>query len=106
MPPPDVQTIRPDIDNDMADFVRSAMEKDPDKRISNWNMIQGLLQPGLKRDGAANDSDEICFEVNLRDTTYSKLAPVVNELKQHLEESGIEHRIRFRRPGNGCAKEA
>ncbi len=71
--PPDVRTIRPDIDNDMVDFIRSAMQKDPEKRISSWSMIRGMLKPSLKRDGAAKDSDEICFEVNLRDTTYSKL---------------------------------
>ncbi len=104
--PPDVRIIRPDIDNDMADFICRAMEKDPDKRIYNWNMIRGMLKPGLKRDGAKNDSDEISFEVNLHDTTYSKLAPVINELKQQLVESGIEHRIRFRRSGNSCAKGA
>ncbi len=99
--PPDVRSIRPDIDDDMADFIQRAMEKDPEKRISNWNMIRVLLKPGSKRDEAVNEGDEICFEVKLRHTSYSKLAPVINELKQHLEESGIEHHIKFRRPGNG-----
>jgi serine/threonine protein kinase len=99
--PPDVRSIRPDIDDDMADFIQRAMEKDPEKRISNWNMIRVLLKPGSKRDEARNESGDICFEVKLSNTSYSKLAPVINELKQHLEDSGIEHRIQFRRPESG-----
>lgn len=98
--PPDVRNLRPDVDIDMADFIRRAMQKDPDDRITNWNKIRSLLKPGLRRDQTQEDSDKICFEVNLRNTSYSKIAPVINQLKQHLEKADIEHHIRFRRPGH------
>jgi serine/threonine-protein kinase len=45
-PPPDIDTIVDGIPEGLAEFIKRALEKDPDKRISSWHEIQTLLASG------------------------------------------------------------
>lgn len=44
--PPDIVTMVPDIPDGLAEFIKLALVKDPDQRISSWYEIQALLRAG------------------------------------------------------------
>lgn len=44
MPVPNLETLRPGVPDDLARFVRGALEKRPDRRLSDWDAIRSLLR--------------------------------------------------------------
>jgi serine/threonine protein kinase len=44
--PPDVREFCPDLPEGLAEFIRGAMVKDPDKRLSDYGRIQRMLDLG------------------------------------------------------------
>lgn len=100
--PPSIKEQRPDIDSDMVKFIDGALEKDPNQRISDWNLIRVLLKPGAARDlnsgpVQVKNDDEFVFEVRLKKTSYQKAAKVINGLKKSLEENIIDHSIKMKK---------
>lgn len=45
--PPDIEKVVPGIPPGLAEFIRRALKKDPDQRISSWSEIQALLSSGI-----------------------------------------------------------
>jgi serine/threonine protein kinase len=43
--PPDIRNTCPDIDQELAEFIESALSKEPKGRISDWQEIRRILQP-------------------------------------------------------------
>jgi serine/threonine protein kinase len=96
-PIPDIRDYRPDIDDDLERFIKSAMEKDRDKRISDWNQIRTLLRPGSRHNQLQLPDDEIVFEIRFRNTPYHVVITEINKLKDSLDASNIDHSVNLRR---------
>ncbi len=92
--PPDIKQYRPEIDKDLKNFIDSALIKNPDERISDWEAIKALLQPEANRELKPTDSDEIAFVTRLPNGSYEKTARIINKLKALLDEEEIEHHIK------------
>jgi len=41
----DIQEIRPEVPDAMAEFIRRALLKDPNERLTDWSEIEALLEP-------------------------------------------------------------
>ncbi len=84
--PPDVETMVEGIPEGLAEFIRRALIKDPDKRISNWNEIQTLLASGRagSDDLLANTDMDMALVVKLK-THGIDTALLVKEIEQVLK---------------------
>lgn len=91
--PPDIKKYRPEIDNDLKQFIEKALIKDPEDRISEWKIIKLLLKPGADRDLKPVGNDEIAFITRIHNNSYQNVALIINKLKKVLEENNIEHGI-------------
>ncbi|MDH3386778.1 MAG: protein kinase [Gammaproteobacteria bacterium] len=94
--PPDIRNTCPDIDEDFAVFIESALSKDPDDRISDWNKIRKILKPSgdfhLKL-----DPDELAVIIRFRDTSYQQSASFINAMQKLLQDEDINHQIEMHR---------
>ena len=90
--PPDIRINVPDIDDELADFIESALSKEPDDRISDWKEIRRILKPAgqfhLKL-----DPDELAVTIRFRDTSYQQSASFINAMQKLLQEEGFNHQI-------------
>jgi serine/threonine protein kinase len=71
--PPDIRSACPDIDEELAGFIESALSKDPDDRISDWAEINRILKPAGQFK-LALDPDELAVIIRFRDTSYQQAA--------------------------------
>ncbi|TNF85903.1 MAG: cyclic nucleotide-binding domain-containing protein [Gammaproteobacteria bacterium] len=97
--PPDIRINVPDIDDELADFIESALSKDPDDRISDWNEIRRILRPA-GRFHLKLDPDELAVTIRFRDTSYQQSASFINAMQKLLQEEGFNHQIEVHR-GSG-----
>jgi serine/threonine-protein kinase len=67
--PPDIRNTCPEIDESLAVFIDSALSKDPDDRISDWDEIRKILKPSSQLN-LMLDPDELAVIIRFRDTAY------------------------------------
>jgi hypothetical protein len=94
--PPDIRKNIADIDDGLADFIESALSKEPDDRISDWNEIRKILKPSGQFH-LQLDPDELAITIRFRDTSYSQSASFINAIQKLLQEEGINHQIDMHR---------
>ena len=94
--PPDIRNTCPDIDNGFADFIMSALSKNPDDRVSDWGRIRQVLKPAGQF-SLALDPDELAVIIRFRDTAYTQSASFINAMQKLLQEEGINHEIEMHR---------
>ncbi|MFZ9039871.1 MAG: serine/threonine protein kinase, partial [Gammaproteobacteria bacterium] len=94
--PPDIRRNIANIDDGLADFIESALSKEPDDRISDWNEIRKILKPSGQFH-LQLDPDELAITIRFRDTSYSQSASFINAIQKLLQEEEINHQIEMHR---------
>ena len=94
--PPDIRNACPEIDEDLAGFIESALSKEPDDRISDWEEIRKILKPAGQFK-LALDPDELAVIIRFCDTSYQQSAGVINAMQKLLQDEGINHQIEMHR---------
>lgn len=84
--PPDIEGIVPGIPDGLAEFIRRALIKDPEQRISNWFEIQTLLATGKVSSGdlLADTDKDMAVVVKLK-TAGIDADLLVKEIEQVLK---------------------
>jgi serine/threonine protein kinase len=95
--PPDIRNNIPDIDDTLAEFIESALSKDPADRISDWEQIRKILKPLADEFKLPLDPDELAVIVRFGDTSYQQSAGIINTIQKMLQEQGINHHIEMQR---------
>jgi predicted Ser/Thr protein kinase len=95
--PPDIRNNIPDIDDDLAAFIESALSKDPDDRISSWERIRDILKPRAGKYRLPLEPDELAVVIRFGDTSYQQSASFINAMKKLLQEEGIDHQMEVQR---------
>ncbi len=95
--PPDIRKLCPEIDDNLASFIDQALEKDMDRRISDWGEIKHLLKPTTGSQQIKVDQDEIVFLTRLQGSSYGDAAKVINQLKGMLDDLDIDYKISMER---------
>jgi serine/threonine protein kinase len=94
--PPDIRNACPEIDEPLAGFIDSALSKDPDDRISDWDEIREILKPSSQLN-LMLDPDELAVIIRFRDTAYQLSGSFINAMQKLLQEEGINHQIEIHR---------
>jgi serine/threonine-protein kinase len=97
--PPDIRNACPEIDEDLAGLIESALSKDPDDRISDWKEIRKILKPA-EQFKLALDPDELAVIIRFRDTSYQQSAGFINAMQKLLKEEEINHQIEMHHGDN------
>ena len=95
--PPNIKNSCADIDDEFAQFIQQAMEKDCEKRITDWNEIRRLLKPVIRKDCMELEVDEVGVVVKLSHTTYQQQATVIHKIQKILQQSEVEHSLQIHR---------
>ena len=93
---PDIGKSCPEIDDEFAGFVMSALSKEPDDRISDWQEIREILKPPSQLN-LMLDPDELAIVIRFHDTTYQQSAKFINAIKKLLTDENINHEIEMHR---------
>lgn len=94
--PPDIRTACPEIDEGLAGFIDSALSKDVDERISDWDEIRKILKPSSQFN-LMLDPDELAVIIRFRDTGYQQSGNFINAMQKLLQEENINHHIEMHR---------
>jgi len=94
--PPDIRNACPEIDEPLAEFIDSALSKDPDDRISDWDQIRKILEPS-RQFNLMLDPHELAVIIRFRDTAYQQSGSFINAMQKLLQEEGINHQIEMHR---------
>jgi serine/threonine protein kinase len=97
--PPDIRNACPEIDEDLAAFIESALSKEPDDRISDWEEILRILKPAGQFK-LALDPDELAVIIRFRDTSYQQSAGIINAMQKLLKDEEINHQIEMHHGDN------
>ncbi len=97
--PPDIRNACPEIDEPLAEFIDSALSKDPDDRISDWDEIRKILKPSSQFN-LMLDPHELAVIIRFRDTAYQQSGSFINAMQKLLQEEGINHQIEMHRGGD------
>ena len=95
--PPDIRNNISDIDDRFADFIESALSKEPDDRMSDWGEIRDILKPVAAKFDLALDPDELAVIIRFRDTSYQQSASFINAMQKLLQDEEINHQIEMHR---------
>ena len=95
--PPNIRNNIPDIDDAFADFIESALSKNPNDRISDWERIRKTLMPLAGKFELPLDPHELAVIIRFRDTSYQQSASFINSMHKILQEQGINHLIEMQR---------
>lgn len=94
--PPDIRARCPEIDEEMARFIRRTLTKKRSNRISDWDQIQKILKPVPR----SIDSDEATLIVRLRDTPKEKTQKIVRDIQKILLNENLNHSIELHHGDN------
>ena len=94
--PPDIRKACPEIDEAFAGFIDSALSKDADDRISDWNEILRILRPA-DQFRLALEPDELAIIIRCHDIDEARSASISDALGKLLREQGIDHRLETHR---------
>jgi hypothetical protein len=97
--PPDIRQACPGIDREFARFIDSALCKNPDARISDWQEIRRILKLPNQLDLMLG-ADELAVVIRFYDTDYQHSARLISAMQKLLQEEGVNHDIEMHR-GNG-----
>jgi len=97
--PPDIRNTCPDIDQDLADFIESALSKEPKGRIADWQEIRRILKPPSQLK-LMLDPHELAVVIRFRDTAYQQSATLINTMQRLLKDEDINHQIEMHRGEN------
>ena len=97
--PPDIRNACPEIDEPLAQLIDSALSKNPDDRISDWDQIRNTLTPSSQFN-LMLDPDELAVTIRFRDTGYQQSGNFINAMQKLLQEENINHHIEVHR-GSG-----
>ncbi len=95
--PPKIRNHCPDIDDEFAELIEHALEKDVDKRIHDWTEIRRILRPVVRRDRIPLQQNEMGVVIRLRDVPYATAAKIINSMQKMLRDSDIDHDIEMQR---------
>jgi serine/threonine protein kinase len=92
--PPDIVTMVPDISDGLAEFIKLALAKDPEQRISSWHEIQSLLKSGKGSsvDLLANTDMDMAVVIKLK-TSGVDTDLLVKEIHQVLKVHHANYEI-------------
>ena len=99
--PPDIRNTCPDIDQELAEFIESALSKEPQDRISDWPKIRKILQPPSQLK-LMLDPQELAVVIRFRDTAYQQSSTFIETMQKQLKDNNINHQIEMHR-GNNAA---
>lgn len=89
---PDISKNCPGIDTEFAHFIMSALAKDPQERISDWQAIREILKP-RSRLSLMLEPDEVAVVIRFSETSQQQSEHVINALQKLISEAGIKHAI-------------
>lgn len=84
--PPDVRTINPDIPGPLADFVNSALIKDPQKRLSDYDRIQRLLDLSPRVTAGWVDETQQALFLRFRPSAAARVAGAVERFAKEFAD--------------------
>jgi len=92
--PAAIEHFVPDVCSGLAEFIRRALIKDPEERISDWDEILSLLESGknsnIKQALGADKDMAIVIKINSGGTVPAEL---LSELEKTLNEQQVEYDI-------------
>ncbi len=94
---PDIRNTCSDIDDELAHFIESALSKEPDERISDWEEIKNVFKPISKQHVLPLDPHELAVVIRFRDTSYQQSASFINTAQKILQQDNINHSIEIHR---------
>jgi serine/threonine-protein kinase len=97
--PPDIRNTCPGIDEELAGFIESALSKEPQDRLADWQEIRSMLKP-LSELKLMLDPHELAIVIRFRDTAYQQSATLINNMKKKLEDEDINYQIEMHRGDN------
>jgi len=94
-PPPDIDGSIDDIPEGLAEFIKRALLKDPEERISSWPEIQSLLASGKDSSAAllANTDKDMAVVIKLK-TSAIDTDLLVKEFQQVLDVHHAQYEIK------------
>ena len=95
--PPDIRNACPNIDEALAELVEKSLSKNPDDRISDWDIIRKILKPVTRTHTLPLDPDELAVVIRFRDTSYQQSASLINAMQKLLQEKEVNHTIEMHR---------
>ena len=93
---PDISKNCPGIDAEFAGFIMSALSKEPEDRISDWEAIRAILKPPSQL-RLMLAPDELAVVVRFHDTNYQQSAKLINAMQKLLKDEGVNHEIEMHR---------
>ncbi len=94
---PDIRNTCSNIDDELAHFIESALSKEPDERISDWEEIKNVFKPISKQHVLPLDPHELAVVIRFRDTSYQQSASFINTAQKILQQDNINHSIEIHR---------
>ncbi|MCP4471072.1 MAG: serine/threonine protein kinase [Gammaproteobacteria bacterium] len=94
--PPDIRNTCTDIDQELAEFIESALSKEPQDRISDWQEIRRILKSPSQLK-LMLDPHELAVVIRFRDTAYQQSATLINTMQKLLNDEDINHQIEMHR---------
>ena len=95
--PPEIKNYCPDIDDEFAEFIRRALEKDSGQRIADWDEIRRLLKSVIRKDCMELEVDEVGVVLKLKNTTYQQQALVIHSIQKLLHDNNVDHTLQILR---------
>ncbi len=84
-PPPDIREIKPDLPEGLAEFIRGALIKDPEERLSDQDEIQRLLDLDGSGPGVWSDAAERVIHIRYRPAAAGHVQGAVDRLLVELQ---------------------
>lgn len=97
--PPDIRNTCPDIDQELVGFIESALSKEPQERISDWQEIRRILKPPSQLK-LMLDPQELAVVIRFHDTAYQQSTTLINAIQKLLKDEDVNHQIEVHRGDN------
>ncbi len=94
---PDIKNTCFEIDDEFAHLIESALSKEPDERISDWEEIKDILKPISKQHILPLDPHELAVVIRFRDSSYQQSASFIHTAQKLLQQDNINHSIEIHR---------
>jgi serine/threonine-protein kinase len=90
-PAPDVTAIKPDVPESLALFIRGALVKKPQERLTDWTRIRALLEPRRATPEVASEAREEVVHIRYPEGAEARVQRAIAALEADLESSaGVE----------------
>jgi len=85
-PVPDLARIKPGLPEGLLAFIRGAMIKDADKRLSDWGQIMSLLEGGRAADTVLDRFEEKILRVRFRPRDGARVDRAIGRFRTQLKD--------------------